>query len=237
MIFYVCCATLYRVTTIFVCSNRHNNSHLSLSLIAFVLHIPGSTVELNYILQGYGIPTETIPVTYTGTIKTKGASQWMRVRAYLEEPLYKDTQEVTNVVECPYPNDIVFRQGVSMQSHQGNASFRALVAIKFSELENRLGKMVDKKSKNGFSNKYKIRVIIQEVMEESQRANRRFLLWDEAQCCWKILVDEDLIYTRIESMVREHRSATKAQRNQQKNHCSTSMFCESKQHQRGSCCE
>ena len=206
----------------------------------------GNTVENNYKLQSFGIPTETIPITYSGTVKFQPMRQWMRLRTFLEEPIYQNTAEIRSIIECPYPNDIVFRQGSSFLSHPGNATFRSLIAAKIDEIEtiwqkanqdsqwemlsnidngvNR-GKLSTKAKDN---KKYITRIIVQEVMDEIKRLHRRVLNWNDAQGCWKILTNEMQIYIKIEYLVREYRSAAKAQTNRKSSQSDTFMFCSSK---------
>ena len=62
----------------------------------------GNTIELIYILQGYGIPTDTIPITYSGTVKVQATRQWMRLRTFLEEPIYQNTEAIRSIIECPW---------------------------------------------------------------------------------------------------------------------------------------
>jgi hypothetical protein len=44
----------------------------------------GENIELQYSVQGYGIPIELIPLTDTGNIKTTYLKQWMKLRRILE---------------------------------------------------------------------------------------------------------------------------------------------------------
>jgi len=45
----------------------------------------GESVEVHYKLQGYGIPTEHVPISWTGKIKIQNLKQWMRIRKSIEE--------------------------------------------------------------------------------------------------------------------------------------------------------
>lgn len=186
----------------------------------------GNTMELTYILQGYGIPTDTLPITYSGTVKLQAVRQWMRLRNFLEEPIFQNSAEILSIVECPYPNDIVFRQGTSILTHPGNASFRNLIASKFEEIDRRLknenGKENPKLAKD--MNKIRTRILVKEVMEEMQRANMRVLNWNDAQGFWKVLNDHSQIYLKVEYLVREHRNSVKALENRQWVNSSTSAF-------------
>uniref|UniRef100_A0A7S4EFJ1 Uncharacterized protein n=1 Tax=Pseudo-nitzschia australis TaxID=44445 RepID=A0A7S4EFJ1_9STRA len=178
----------------------------------------GSTVELNYILQSYGIPTDTIPITYSGTIKVTPMRQWIRLRYLLEEPDHQESAESSSIVECPYLSDIMFRQGTNACSHPGNATFRALIATKYQEFCN---------SKD-FKSNYKqgSRIFIEGIIEDIEESQMRVINWNDKQGYWKVLNDKSLIYPKIEYIVRELRTADKARLNQQKNDSSTSLFQE-----------
>lgn len=203
----------------------------------------GNTVENHYSLQAFGIPTETIPITYSGTVKVSPMRQWMRLRTFLEEPIYQNSADVQSIIECPYPSDIVFRQGSSFLSHSGNITFRSLIVAKINEIENEDNafhnenlwilyntnkKRVPTKAKD--KKKFMTKVIVQEVIEEMKRMKRRVLNWNDAQGCWKILDDEIQINLKIEYLVREYRGASKAQTNRQSSESDTFMFCSSNRH-------
>lgn len=109
----------------------------------------GGPVELRYALQSYGIPTENIPMTWSGTIKDSYLKNWMRLRKAIEEdressrlkmrqfhpsgfqPVGESSlsfkSAMSHVVECPNMNDVVFRQGTSLYCHPGNVRFRSMI--------------------------------------------------------------------------------------------------------------
>ncbi len=200
------------------------------------MHV-GNTMELIYILQAYGIPTDVLPITYSGTVKVQPTRQWMRLRNFLEEPLYQNTEEVRSVVECPYSSDIVFRQGTSILTHPGNNIFRSLIASKYDEIQRSSncktghshvhvhvhGAKNSQKGKE--ANKLATRILVKEIMEEMERTNMRVLNWDDRQGFWRVLHDKSQIYVKVEYLVREHKNSIKAMSNRQWTHSSTSAFC------------
>ena len=52
----------------------------------------GTVTECQYALLGYGIPVDLIPITETGTIKTKNQLTWIKARKAIEA--YEDEQEL-----------------------------------------------------------------------------------------------------------------------------------------------
>jgi hypothetical protein len=118
----------------------HNRSRLKLHL--------GTSVELRYALQNYGIPIDFIPMTFTGKIKLSYVRQWLRLRYMIEdkEKLTATTNYSTNsnfnititpndniLVEAPYLNDVLFKQGNSFTSHPGNNTLRTLIESKVKQ--------------------------------------------------------------------------------------------------------
>lgn len=75
-------------------------------------HIGGS-IEARYQLVSYGIPVDTIPLTKTGTVKTKQLHQ--------------------QYIDIPMTKNVVFRNGTSAMCHPGDAKFRELIATHYHD--------------------------------------------------------------------------------------------------------
>ena len=101
----------------------------------------GNLVEWRYALQGYGIPTEIIPLTDTGTIKLDNWKKWTKLKKYTEQQemtVLMKTSTMTSmktpmnsIVECPGSKDVVFRRGKSMNYHSGNVKFQNMIESQF----------------------------------------------------------------------------------------------------------
>ena len=173
----------------------------------------GEQTELQYILQGYGIPTDTIPVTFSGSIKVTYMRLWIRMRQFIDEPSFN--KKGSSIVECPYLNDIIFRKGTSVMSHPGNAILRNMIEVK-EIATNGNGKTTACKTKT--------RVFVSEIMEEIKQNKGRYLTWDD-NGWWTILEDEEQIRSKIDYIVREKRNSIKARmNNSQTNKSGTSIF-------------
>ena len=163
-------------------------------------------------MQGYGIPTDIIPVTFSGSIKVTYMRQWIRTRQFMDEPSFN--MKGSSIVECPYLNDIIFRKGTSVMSHPGNAILRSLIEVK-ENATNGNGKTACKT---------KTRVFVSEIMEEIKQNNGRYLTWDD-NGWWTILEDEEQIRSKIDYIVREKRNSIRARiNNSQTNKSGTSIF-------------
>jgi hypothetical protein len=87
----------------------------------------GESVEVRYSLQGYGIPVDSVPVTWSGAIKTVNVKRFINFQTYIEE---KDASSiVTNntITDCPYLNDILFKKGHTAEHQPGNMQFRSII--------------------------------------------------------------------------------------------------------------
>ena len=172
------------------------------------LHL-GTSVEFHYSLQVYGIPIELIPMTYTGKIKLLFTRQWLRLRRMIED---KVKLPANVVVEAPYLNDVLFKQGNSFPNHPGNNMLRNLVEAKAKQLlEVRNNKPSKKKE------------FLLEILDAIETVHRgRFLYWhkrDDMNDYWWVLLhssdtnDEQVLLSKIEPLFRK--TYTKMQQQQQ----------------------
>lgn len=175
----------------------HNRARLK-------LHI-GTSIELRYIIQVYGIPIEFIPITYTGKIKLLYVRQWLRIRNMIENQdelrhkmmapeLNSNTSTIINtntidtntiscnddsivIVEAPYLNDILFKMGVSLTNHPGNNTLRNLIDSKVKQLHESYS---DNPSQQQFPKKDIKKTLLFEIMDEIvHKYGGRFLYWHQ----------------------------------------------------------
>ena len=162
----------------------------------------GTSVELMYILQSFGIPTDFIPISYTGTVKDKYIKKWVQLRQRIEnERLALNWTAVSRqntVIECPHLDDIIFRNGTSLLSHPANATLRSMIAVKSMLEDNR---------------KKKQKVFLEEIVAEVKaNPNCRFLIYNE-QGWWEQVQPENErseIHPKISRIVRDTRKLVEA---------------------------
>jgi len=164
----------------------------------------GEGIELQYILKGYGIPIENLPITDTGNIKTTYLKQWLRIRKIIEVELTPSGQSTSglSIIECPRSVDVIFRPGTSMFSHPGNVTFRGLIE---SKAHNRIATKRSDKEK-----------VALEIIREVQQLGGRFLNWVPTIGYWTdisnqvpICVDKIVVsYRDYKKKVRNHLTAT-----------------------------
>ncbi len=171
----------------------------------------GEPVELQYALQGFGIPSEDIPISWTGKIKIKNLVQWMRVRHAIEDyddhidssSYAQNGRSLSRIVECPHSNDVLFRKGNAFASHFGNVQVRAMIENHEDVLR-------------------RPKQLAHDIFEERQRmrmamsANKhsydsaiigRYLIWDSQKDWWDVMNDREQICLKIEYMIREIRKS------------------------------
>lgn len=193
------------------------------------LHI-GKYVELRYILQSFGIPVGYIALSFTGKVKEKYVKEWIRTRQVIEDELLTTaskkswaTESQSQMIESPYLDDIIFRNGTSLLSHPGNVALRGFIAAKSLQEEN----------KNKNTKKF-VSEVINELKQGKITANEiddgststsgnnaakscRFLIWNE-KGWWKQVKpenEEKEIRSKITRIVRDTRKLISAE-NQQK---------------------
>lgn len=149
----------------------------------------GTHVELRYQLQGYGVPSDAIPVTDTGNIKTANLKQWIKLRTYLESQAQQtegdgasgdesvtSSQSIpstTHIVECPGSNDVIFRRGKAMTHHPGNAKFLNLIELQIFE-----------HTMNPETTPARRVAIEVELIRQIRQGGGRFLKWEIDKCWW-----------------------------------------------------
>ncbi|OEU11277.1 hypothetical protein FRACYDRAFT_246390 [Fragilariopsis cylindrus CCMP1102] len=193
------------------------------------IHV-GSPIELRYILHSYGIPTNNnnLPISFSGTIKTKYCKQWIRIREHQDQDQDNLILEKVSIVECPYLSDIIFRQGTNVIHHPGNSWFRSLIQTKFEEGYGNITNDDSKGNGNGngtivsggnstntnpttttnsSSITYKskrTKPLTEELIKEIKRRNCRILIWNDQEFGWWSKFDnEQQIFNKIEYICRD----------------------------------
>lgn len=225
-----------RAGAVHLCSPDTPFSRLQLSILSlgvgsnlskFRIHV-GEPIELRYQLNSYGISTETIPLSWTGTVKVNYLKQWLRIRQYLEDPSFYEpklirskfcdktcssnknngvqpcTCRYSQPIECPGLNDIVFKKGKSAKSHPGNAHFRSLIQLKYEHEHERFKSKIDCDHQARYIKPYStdiVQSLVEHFFGEVQKGNMRVLMWNEKYSWWSILNDDRVVRKKIEKTV------------------------------------
>ena len=81
--------------------------------------------------QTIGIPSNHIPLTYTGNVKNAYWKAWMRQRLLIEQNPHDRTN--LRLVDVPYLSDILFHRGNRYAAHLGNVKLRERIETKVME--------------------------------------------------------------------------------------------------------
>jgi hypothetical protein len=200
----------------------------------------GNSVELRYQLQGFGIPTDDIPSTDTGSVKSVNLKAWIRMRAHLEWQVeqYMASLEsgggsesigsssssqlgippYTYIIECPRSNDVTFRRGKSMMHHSGNAKFLNLIELSMYEHS------IDPKTPP-----IRRTAIEKELIRQIRDGGGRFLRWEIEKGWWVDMSagtnGDKEIQTKVHYAFRDFRKKMmKIQQNRIENTSSTYAF-------------
>ena len=175
-------------------------------------------------------------MTWSGTVKLDYLKNWMKLRKSMEDVTLSTS--VSNIVECPNLNDVIFRRGTSLYCHPGNARFRSLVEQKVS--------VYDPASYTTAVIGTPTTDLISEIIDDIvTKGNGRVLVWthncnDDKFGCWCTITDETEIYSKIEYVVRDfirNSVAIKQEKNLQTNESSTSIFQSSSSSNDNMCCQ
>lgn len=176
-------------------------------------------MEMQYELMGYGVPVSLIPITETGTLKTKTFVQWIKARKLLDaleredEGRRKDGQSDSNSskrLECPGLNDVIFRSaGKSCMLNPGNVVFRGIFE-KYHDEHVSAGQ-TDKKN------------LMWKIVEEIEARDGKFLTW-EKRGWWIVLEDRTEIRSKVAISFRDYNKQQRALANEQSTKSSTFAF-------------
>ena len=206
----------------------------SYDCVFFVLiNLPFRLFTLQFFV---GIPSELIPKTDTGNIKSVNLKQWIKLRTHLE--LEEQIRMIKNnkfsqlglqyccladnrnnniIVECPSSNDVVFRRGKTMNTHSGNARFQNLLELHVYEHSIDLNTCLNRRKEIEIQ-------LIQEVRKPEKKngcgggySSGRFLTWDVKNQWWVVIISDDEIETKIHYAFRDfQKKMLRTQQQQQK---------------------
>lgn len=188
----------------------------------------GKILQLQYGLMGYGIPTEDIPISWSGKIKTKNLGHWMSVRYAIEQydatlhSYYNGSQEQkssidvpsSGIVECPQPIDILFRKGNGYLGQRGNGQLRDIIELQsYGEFIKR-----PKQLAHEIYNARQLQLLAS-VFENDGNASQtigRYLSWDSENNWWFEMKDKEQICQKMEYIIREQRKSNSNKKGQKR---------------------
>ena len=96
----------------------------------------GSWLETQYALQSYGLPIQELPITATGTIKTKNHLLWIKGRKIIDKANeLGEVHQYRNGIFHPGLRDVLFSRGGNT-THFGNMELRSMMMDRMKNYNN-----------------------------------------------------------------------------------------------------
>jgi len=168
--------------------NSHNRS-------IYKAHF-GSQTELRYVLSSYGIPTDLMHISCTGTVKFGNFTAWINflsIKLDQEESRRTPSEEI---VECPRSYDVVFRKGPTYRNNPGNMFYRELIESNSQEHA----------SCKIRSEKYQITLQIIKTIEDR---SGRFLEWSKERQMWIVMQDMAKVRGKVAAALKQYKRTKK----------------------------
>jgi hypothetical protein len=96
-----------------------------LAFLGTRLNSTGTHTEVQYSLMTFGIPVDSLPVTYEGELKTSNHTKWVARREAKDSNMMCSGRH--EGIDLPCHNDVLLGRGKPYQDHPGNVRMRHLV--------------------------------------------------------------------------------------------------------------
>lgn len=150
----------------------------------------GETTELLYKASSYGIPSELIPISYTGAVKFGNQIAMMNFLKTRKQNIIDGGEDSEEIVYCPRSFDVVLRKGTTFRNNPGNTYYRDLIE-KYSQ-----------KHTNGCK-KVKVDITLQ-VMTEIEKKDGRFLEWSVEKQLWLVIKDRKRVRPKVAAAFKQY---------------------------------
>ena len=161
----------------------------------------GTRLECDYSLNTFGISPDDIPLTYSGTIKTRQHTRWVKVRGAMDDYVEQQCKERVNGdyryfyasdqhtikpfphIQCPEINCVLFHKNGVAWEFPGNVEFRAFLDEQL-QLNNHLDNRSSGNSKSTGSDTLAAlekEGLLDRILRLSFEQNFQFLLHDETK--------------------------------------------------------
>jgi hypothetical protein len=168
----------------------------------------GTQIECMYSLRSFGFPTDLVPITSSGVVKTKSLNKFLAFRKAYDTFQQQTKGEIqTNPssrlplqfpgLDCPDLSCVIFRSAGLAWDHPGNIEFRKIIERREQDRSN-LKSMTEKN--------YHLHQIIEECMS----TNLRFVIYDKKNEWYVETQDYDLIRKCVFQALRDQSKRKKA---------------------------
>lgn len=173
-------------------------------------------LETQYQLMTYGIPIQELPLTVTGTLKTKNHLLWVKSRKLIDRAREKGHGTLAMGTFHPGVHDVLFSRGGNA-SHFGNMEFRHIIASRIEAYNN-----------GGRKERTSIR---QDMIAMVYRKGGRFLML-ETDGWWIELSNDKLVMEKVTNAVYDFNRKAVAKSRRQESSSETTKFLDGNKRQR-----
>jgi len=172
----------------------------------FKIHI-GEPLEIRYKLQGFGIPVDLLPLTYTLALKRQNHLQWIAFRKFIEHqqggnlngngsskckknPSKSLTIDPSDLVECPRSYDVIIGK-TKNTNNPGNMFYRSLIEATHDEhIPSSKGDKVE---------------LTWRIVRQMEEQNGRFLEWSKSPKAWVRIRDRNIMRQKVARSYKEYK--------------------------------
>ena len=185
----------------------------------------GTTVECNYSLSSFGVHEDDVPVTYSGTIKTRQHTRWLKARVAMDGYIDKQCKDCVAGdyryfyaserytikpfphIQCPEINCVLFHKNGVAWDFPGNIKFRAFLDVQLpnsNHLNNRHSGNIPEKEG-----------LFDRIIRLSFEQNFHFLLHDETKHWYNEFENPDVLRRYIGFAIRGRQRRVRTQKQRQ----------------------
>ncbi|KAG7373941.1 hypothetical protein IV203_013036 [Nitzschia inconspicua] len=173
-------------------------------------------LETQYKLLTYGIPIQELPLTVTGTLKTKNHILWIKSRHLIDKAREKG-QDIANIGTLhPGVYDVLFSRGGN-SSHFGNMEFRQIIASR-----------IEAYNSGGRKERTTIR---HDIIRMVHRKGGRFLMM-QSDGWWVELSNEKLVMEKVTNAIYDFNRKAVAKERRQESSSVTTKFLDGNKRRR-----
>lgn len=195
----------------------------------------GARLECDYSLNTFGIRPDDIPITYSGTLKTRQHMRWLKVRGAMDDYVEQQCKECVNGdyryfyvsdqhamkpfphIQCPEINCVLFHKNGVAWEFPGNVAFRAFLdeQLQLNDCLNNISSGNSKSTGSETLAALEKEGLVDRILRLSVEQNLQFLLHDETKHWYNELKDPVTLRRYIGFAIRGRQRRVGAKRQRQ----------------------
>ncbi len=195
----------------------------------------GTTIECEYSLSTFGIRTDDVPITYSGSTKTRQHLRWLKVRGAMDEFIEKQCMDCVDGdyrdfyaadkhtikpfphIQCPEINCVLFHKNGVAWEFPGNIAFRAFLdeQLEINHQPNNRSPRNDQSNGSDSPVTFDKEGLMDRIVRLSFEENFQFLLYDESKHWYNELKSPAILRRYIGLSIRRCQRRAGAKRRRQ----------------------